>query len=162
MKNLVIALSLASASAFAADVRINQFSVVRTGGGQMEAVVYANKVGAVLYVKSCNFKDLDVNQQTQTAVYLKGKLQQEASLILANRATLATDQSVTNPNLMSGTWVSMNVSFSYEDWNQTTKTEVREIQKPLIYINGAASNILSDLETLARKQSGNLCQGGQT
>lgn len=158
MKNIVFGLLALSTTAMAGNLQIKNFSVIREGGGQLNAVVYQHAKGAVMYVKSCGFRDLTPAEQQKTAQFLVGATAQAASDILANRAVLASDQSISDPGLMTGTWAKLEVTFSYDDFNRTGVVETRSISKPLVLINSKVSAVLTTLEDEARKNSAGICE----
>ncbi len=152
MKLLTVLFFASSLFAASGDITIESFSVVRTGGGDFSTVVRLDTAGRpYAYTTSCNFQALPLSEQQKTSFYLSGTEATQALAILKNTAVLATEATVTNPYNAGGTWVNLEVAYSYQEWTGGIKKETSVIQKPLVLINNQLTNVLSSIEESARK-----------
>jgi len=158
MKKMILASFLLATSAFANDVKISQFSVLRDGGGQIFVDVLPNGTSIQAVIRSCGFKDLSASQQLDTRFNLVGDDETAARAILKGEAVLGAEVPMRDPNLASGTWPQMKVNFSYKNFDGSVKSEIKYIDAPLVIVDGKASEILKNIEDQARTSTGNLCR----
>jgi hypothetical protein len=138
----------------AADLRsIQDFSIVRSGGGERNIAVTANlnsdpnKVVATTI--SCDFKTLSPADQAKTALVLTGAAAAEALAMLNDKAVLA-ERVLLKPVLPTGTFVSLTVD--YID-SMSRNLNAQTVNNPIVLIDGQESNVLADIETAARQAS---------
>lgn len=155
----VISFCIASTGAFASEISILNFKVIRDGGGQSEALVTVNEQQEVqVQTTSCGFRDLTADEQKLTQTTLTGAVAADALAILRNEAILASDESITNPEFATGTWAAMSVTFQYRDSNGALKVETKKIKAPIVIINSKLSEVRAKIESIANTAADVICQ----
>ncbi|WP_186645919.1 hypothetical protein [Fluviispira vulneris] len=158
MKKIIIGLMLSTSACFANNVTVNKFSIERTGGGQMETVVYQDVNHNVFaYIYSCNYKNIDKNQQQFTLQKLSGINAQEALNILNNNVILAANESLRHPNMVSGTWLNLKFEYKYVGNDGFEVTQFKDIKDPIVIINSKVSNVIHNIEEQVRINSKGIC-----
>ncbi|MBS1960670.1 MAG: hypothetical protein JST04_00530 [Bdellovibrionales bacterium] len=150
---LALAISTLTATSAFAGVEIESLKIVRSGGGQMEIFLSGsgNVINAPMaMIASCGFKDLTPEQQIASAVILKGTDADDITAILANQARIGTDVSPREPDLESGTWLSIEIGFAYRDFSDKVIHSTQKIADPIVAIGGRASSVIANVEKLAR------------
>lgn len=155
----VMSFCIASTGAFASDLSILNFKVIRDGGGQSEAVVSLNERQEVqVQTTSCGFRILTPDERNLTQTILTGDVAADALAILRNEAILASDESITDPELLTGTWTSMLVTFQYRDSSGALKIEPKIIKTPIVIINSKLSDVRAKIESIANTAAETVCQ----
>jgi hypothetical protein len=155
----VIGFGIASTGAFASELSILNFKVIRDGGGQSEALVTVNAQQEVqVQTTSCGFRELTVAEQKLTQTTLTGAAAADALAILRNEAILASDESITDPELLTGTWTSMLVTYQYRDSSGALKIESKIIKAPIVIINSKISDVRGKIESIASTAAETVCQ----
>lgn len=148
-------------SAQAVDVQIEQFQLIRGGGGQIAIDVTLTPTGAVnVKTSECAFKKLSEKESRLATFEYKGTDVKDAVAILENTATLAEDHTPRNPSVVTGTWTTLVVTYGYEISTRTgvaRRMAASEIKPPLVLVEGRLSSILSNIETEARAASASVC-----
>ncbi|KAB8031975.1 hypothetical protein [Fluviispira multicolorata] len=157
MKKIIFGLMLSTSTAFASDVSINFFSIVRSGGGQMEAIIFQQNNTVYAYALKCKFQEISKEKQSTGMFALKGTEANDALNILNNNAIIASDESIRDPNLVTGTWLATNFEYKYKDPNGVEKTESKSIKKPIFIINSRVSNVLEKIEQQIRQNYKGIC-----
>ncbi len=149
---------LSTSASFANNISVNKFSIERTGGGQMETVVYQDiNHNVYAYIYSCNYKNIDKNQQQISLQKLTGINAQDALNIFNNNVTLAKNESLRHPNLVSGTWVNLKFEYKYIGNDGIEVTQFKEIKDPIVIINTKVSNVITNIEEQVRNNSKGIC-----
>lgn len=157
MKTLLLA-ALISTSTFASDVKIKSFSVIRAGGGSLEAVVAFAADGKIeAYTKSCNFRELSSEDQVKTLFTLSKEESDEAEVILNNRAIIASKEMALGLPRPTGTWSLLGLTYEYKNFDGKVIVAKKDINRPVIVIDGKLSNVLRNIEDQAREVNAQVC-----
>lgn len=152
---------LVSASAMA-EVTVQRFYVIRNGGGDIRVGVAKNAQGQPsIWVEGCNFKTLSKADQAKTTVALSGKDGRHAQAILNNSATLGQEVLIQAPGATTGTWSKLEIAYEYVDFlKKTPKAATKEINAPLIVVDGDLSPVFSNIEKEGRDaaEAAGLCK----
>jgi hypothetical protein len=155
----ILSLVLVSTGALASNLSILNFKVIRDGGGQFEAIVAINEHhGVQVQTTSCGFRELTVDEQKLTRTTLVGDVEADALAILRNEAVLASDESIADPELATGTWATLSVSYQYADRSGERKVITKEIKAPIVIINSKRSDVYANIESIARTVAEAVCQ----
>lgn len=146
----ILALSL-SAQAFS--ITISELGLNREGGGQISAYVRKAPHGIRVIVSKCNFEDYSHHR---SAVIRDKSLASQAEAILDGKAIIASDLSPVAPLTQTGTWFKLNYKLDMSQFtfpNGYTPTDIKtiEVEKPIIILDNAVSDVLDQLEKEARK-----------
>lgn len=156
---LVVGFCMVSAGAFAADLSVTSFKVIRDGGGQAEALVTLNEQQEVqVKTISCSYRELTADEQKQTLITLSGAEATDALTILHNAATLASDASITDPQNTTGTWASLAVNYKFVDDSGELVTTSKKITAPIVIIGSKVSDVLTKIETLSSAAALAVCE----
>ena len=156
---LVVGFFMASTSAFASDLSVTSFTVIRDGGGQSKTLVSLNANHEVqVQTTSCSFRELTAAEQKLTQITLSGADATDALAILRNEAILASDVSITDPQVSTGTWTSMSVSYKFVGESGDLVITSKKIAAPIVIIGSKVSDILTKMESLASAAAQSVCQ----
>ena len=108
-----------------------------------------NKIVGI--IKRCNFKELSKENQIKSEFIIKGETATIASYILQNnnKVIIASKQAVSN--LVSGTWLQLNIVYS------NVTNESMKINSPIIIQKSNVLPVLEEIENQARVENKKLC-----
>jgi hypothetical protein len=136
--------------------RIQNFTIVRSGGGQIEILVsakYQDRITAV--TKSCSYKKLSKDEQRRSTLVLKGKDKKAARIIFNNEAVIIPKDRTQGA---TGSWSSVKLNYEFTAQDGTVTFDTKEISDPEVTINSKKSEILSDIEDQVREATKELCE----
>ena len=131
---------------------LEYFLIERTGGGDISIEVRKNMDNKIVgIIKRCNFKELSKENQIKSEFIIKGETATIASYILQNNNKVIIASKQAGSNLVSGTWLQLNIVYS------NVTNESMKINSPIIIQKSNVLPVLEEIENQARVENKKLC-----